>query len=209
MAQNVLAPYGEDEATIKRKIAYQMMVRGMDASPVQHWTQGAARAMQGALGGYEMYRNDKEQSDKEMAGANFLSTLFPQGQGTSPSPAMPQQQRSPLVGALSGNAAPGKVYSPDEPSPLDPPSGQDRDLAIRTVLAEAGNQGPLWKWRTRVMTRRTAPRISTRRKLRRPLAATPHLGTTAQARTLAITAFLAARPHNRGRRSHLSIRRAA
>jgi len=41
------------------------------------------------------------------------------------------------------NIAPGKIYSNDEPSPLDPPSGADRDAAIRTVIAEAGNQGPV------------------------------------------------------------------
>jgi hypothetical protein len=46
-------------------------------------------------------------------------------------PAMPPPQ----------NIAPGKIYSNDEPSPLDPPAGADRDAAVRTVLAEAGNQG--------------------------------------------------------------------
>lgn len=39
-------------------------------------------------------------------------------------------------------AAGGYVYNNDEPSPLDPPSGMDRDLAIRTILEEAANQGP-------------------------------------------------------------------
>ncbi len=39
------------------------------------------------------------------------------------------------------NAAPGKIYSNDEPSPLDPPSGADRTRMIATILGEAGNQG--------------------------------------------------------------------
>lgn len=36
-----------------------------------------------------------------------------------------------------------KLYRNNEPSPLDPPSGEERDAMIRTVLAEAGNQGPV------------------------------------------------------------------
>lgn len=34
----------------------------------------------------------------------------------------------------------GKIYEADEPSPLDPPSGGDREAMIRTILGEAGNQ---------------------------------------------------------------------
>jgi hypothetical protein len=40
-------------------------------------------------------------------------------------------------------SAPNRVYGNDEASPLDPPSGIDRDRVIRTVVAEAGNQGPV------------------------------------------------------------------
>ncbi len=51
----------------------------------------------------------------------------------------------PALPALSAptNLSANRIYSNDEPSPLDPPSGADRDAAIRTVIAEAGNQGPV------------------------------------------------------------------
>lgn len=49
------------------------------------------------------------------------------------------QLMAPAPQALVSN----KVYANDESSPLDPPSGKDRDLTIRTILAEAGNQGPV------------------------------------------------------------------
>ncbi len=59
----------------------------------------------------------------------------------------PTQNAQPSLATIgmpqrTASAAPNRVYGNDEPSPLDPPSGRDRDLAIRTILAEAGNQGP-------------------------------------------------------------------
>ena len=57
-------------------------------------------------------------------------------------------------GGIPGYASGGtmmngeRIYSPDELSPLDPPyadfpgRARDRDDAIRTILSEAGNQGP-------------------------------------------------------------------
>jgi len=55
---------------------------------------------------------------------------------------MPTPVTDPNLLALLNGEGGGRVYSNDEPSPLDPPSGRDRDLAIRTMLAEAGSQGP-------------------------------------------------------------------
>jgi len=37
----------------------------------------------------------------------------------------------------------GKIYENDEPSPLDPPSGADRQAMVQTILGEAGNQAPV------------------------------------------------------------------
>ncbi len=40
--------------------------QGMSGEPVQHWTQGLARAAQGAMGGYEMYQAEQDdKADKE------------------------------------------------------------------------------------------------------------------------------------------------
>ena len=64
----------------KRKLAYALMMAGADASPVKHWTQGAARALQGAMGGYEAYKLDQEdkaatETLKNLPGLGFLSPL--------------------------------------------------------------------------------------------------------------------------------------
>jgi spore germination cell wall hydrolase CwlJ-like protein len=56
-------------------------------------------------------------------------------------------KRSPIQELMrpqaSAPTAPNKVYANDEPSPLDPPSGRERDAVVRTVIAESGNQSPL------------------------------------------------------------------
>lgn len=47
------------------------------------------------------------------------------------------------VPGLASGGVPFRIYENDELSPLDPPSGRARDMLVRGVLAEAGNQGPV------------------------------------------------------------------
>jgi len=139
-----------EQIAAQRKIAAAMMEKGMDYSPVQAWSQGASRVAQSMLGGFESRQADE--SDKANAEANkqMIAALLGGAAGVAPvapvAAASPQAAApvaaSPVAAAPAGNVAPGKIYSENEPSPLDPPSGVDRDRAIRTVLAEAGNQGP-------------------------------------------------------------------
>lgn len=65
-----------------------------------------------------------------------LSGLYPGGGARVPGPT------SAAPGSTDW-AAQAERYSDTQSSPLDPPSGADRDRAIRTVVAEAGNQGPV------------------------------------------------------------------
>jgi spore germination cell wall hydrolase CwlJ-like protein len=82
--------------------------------------------------------------------ASLPDFLKPQitGQPATTSIATPSVTATPPIGNLPTMnpppAAPttGKIYSNDEPSPLDPPSGADRQAMIATILGEAGNQGP-------------------------------------------------------------------
>lgn len=79
----------EDQA-LKRKIALALMQQGMDTSPVQHWTQGAARALQGALGGYEMYRTEKADKEERAKGNELLAQVLAGGTApTTPASAPP------------------------------------------------------------------------------------------------------------------------
>jgi spore germination cell wall hydrolase CwlJ-like protein len=120
----------------RRKLAMLLMQQGMDTSPIQHWTQGAARVAQALMGGYEMNRADQSEKDAEAKKAEFYSSFIPGAAAPAAAPAGNQR----MAAALAAPSTNGKVYSNDEPSPLDPPSGPDRDMAIRTVLGEAGNQ---------------------------------------------------------------------
>lgn len=47
----------------KRKMAEAMLVQGMDASPVGHWTQGAARMANALVGGLGSRKADKQEAE--------------------------------------------------------------------------------------------------------------------------------------------------
>ena len=95
----------------KRKIAYELMKQGMDAAPVQHWTQGLARMAQGALGGYELYNADQEdQKDREKTRSIVNELMNPQP-SQQPAPVNPTQ--SPM-GSAAGDAI---AASPDASMP--------------------------------------------------------------------------------------------
>ena len=134
---NIAPGESSDAAAYRRKLALLMMQQGMNTSPIQHWTQGAARVAQSIMGGLELGREDAKEAKEKTAAREMYGPLIQQlFGGAAPQAAAP---------AVAPQAAPNvanKVYGNNEPSPLDPPSGPDRDMLIRTVLAEAGNQGP-------------------------------------------------------------------
>lgn len=73
-----LAP-GESLQTLdaKRRIALALSMQGADVSPVQHWTQGAARLAQALVGGYELNKLDEEDEKKRAASARaILGTII-------------------------------------------------------------------------------------------------------------------------------------
>ncbi len=120
--------------------------------PIQHWMQGVAQLADTAVNAVE----DRKLTEAERANAAESAKIIQEAygslrglQGDSPaqSQGLPQSSSLPPGGMTStGQPQPnttGKIYSNDEPSPLDPPSGQDRDKAVRTIIAEAGNQGPV------------------------------------------------------------------
>jgi hypothetical protein len=75
----------------RRKLAYKLMMEGVDASPVQHWAQGLARLGQSAIGGYEMYQADKR--DKETEAGNNAALIAALNGGAPAAPSMPTPQR--------------------------------------------------------------------------------------------------------------------
>jgi hypothetical protein len=110
-------------------MAYAMMMQGSSGEPVKHWTQGLARALQGGMGGYELYREDQETKENEAAQSDALIKALGGGQPQAPQAPvqqMPPQrvpvqsqapQRSPVVAALS----PSGTMS-DAPQVMTPPA---------------------------------------------------------------------------------------
>jgi hypothetical protein len=124
--------FGVSKEAMRRKMAYAMMMQGSSGEPVKHWTQGLARALQGGMGGYELYREDQETKENEAAQLDALIKALGGGQPTQApiqqpqAPAMPPQrvpvqsqapQRSPVVAALS----PSGTMS-DAPQVMTPPA---------------------------------------------------------------------------------------
>jgi hypothetical protein len=119
--------------TRKKKFHELLAQQSMSTAPTPSWGAALARALQGGIAG--MMENRERDSD----GTEF-DRLF--GQQASVQPTQP----APLATALAGDGPqtqsvktagrPVQVIEGDGPSPLDPPSGKDRDIAIRTMYGE-------------------------------------------------------------------------
>jgi spore germination cell wall hydrolase CwlJ-like protein len=132
-----------EQIAARRKAADAMMVQGMDASPIRSWTQGLARVAQGAMGGLDYRSADNAERANADENKKLIASLL-SGGSTAATPAA-SISTSPAVGSAAPADTTGKIYRNDEPSPLDPPSGQDRQNMIATILGEAGNESQLGK----------------------------------------------------------------
>lgn len=129
----------------RQKLAEALMQQGGDTSPAAGgknggWLTALNRGLAGALGGYQAGQANsmaqairKEDTDtiKAYPGLNPVASM-----GTVP---------QSLSKAAPAPDTSGKIYSNDEPSPLDPPSGADRQKMMATILGEAGNEPQLGK----------------------------------------------------------------
>src|SRR5690349_13963490 len=126
----------------QRKVAQALLAQGSDFSPVASPWQGAARVAQAMLGGFEGAQADAAAKANTEYEAKLLASLMPGGTPVStasaPSPIATPMGRTSIPASTSG-----KIYSNDEPSPLDPPSGADRQAMVQTILGEAADQGPI------------------------------------------------------------------
>jgi len=141
----MIAP-GETQSSIdmRRKLALALHQQAVGPQKIDHWTQGLAQLANAGITGYEMHSIDKADREEAAKGNALMAQLLGGGQGASVSPASASTGgNAPMAAALARpNTPPDKIYANDEPSPLDPPSGEDRDRLIRTVLAESNGQGP-------------------------------------------------------------------
>lgn len=135
-----------EQAANRRKVADALALQAGGSSPFAPGTRGApgqitqglAQLAKGVSAGLD-YR-EADAADKANAADNkaMIAALLSGGAQPAAAP----------VAAVAAPSAPspdtsGKIYNNDEPSPLDPPSGQDRQRMIATILGEAGNEPQL------------------------------------------------------------------
>ncbi|MND22667.1 hypothetical protein D3C80_130500 [compost metagenome] len=106
-----------EEMAKQREIADAMMRKGMDYSPVAHWSQGAARVAEGILGALDARSIDKTAKDNEAwnAGkfgeiASLLSGGGASSQSAATSSSIPMTSAAGEVSATS--PATGDTYAP-------------------------------------------------------------------------------------------------
>ncbi|MDB5604267.1 MAG: hypothetical protein JWP25_1167 [Bradyrhizobium sp.] len=132
-----------DQVAARRKVADAMMQEASDYSPIRSVWQGVARAAKGIVGGLQA--RDANQAEQANADSNKAMIAALLGQGGAGSGPAALAAAPALVAAAPAADTTGKIYSNDEPSPMDPPSGQDRTRMIATILGEAGNEPQIGK----------------------------------------------------------------
>lgn len=120
----------------RKRISSLIAQTALDTSPIQSPWQGMSRLAHALLASKQMH--DQSEQDKEYGAA--LGNLPGLSQNASIPTAGVPEASAPSVATAPQPSATGKVYFNDEPSPLDPPSGDDRKKMIATVLGEAANQ---------------------------------------------------------------------
>lgn len=138
-----------DQATIlrKQKIADAMLGDATKPQKIEHWAQGLAQLARAGVGGYLGNQANEEAKASKAQDMAALASLLGGGPPPAPTPSAapstaPIDQMLPGGRPAEATASPSKVYSQDEPNPMDIPTGQDRTRMIATILGEAGNQGP-------------------------------------------------------------------
>ena len=158
MAQNfVWGEGGEAVSTSslaqRRKLAALLAQKAGSTDPIQHWTQGMARVADGIMAGLE-FRDIKSEEEKAKAEDAKAWDMFAGASrgalgGSSGVPASPAAAPTPTEAPFKASIGPS-VRDPEGASGddfrsrnamggLDP---KDVDIAVRTVLAEAGGEGP-------------------------------------------------------------------
>lgn len=136
-----------EQIAAQRKVSEALMARGMDYSPIQSPWQGAARVAQAMLGGFEGYRADEADKANRTADQEMIAALLGGAASAAPQPAAPTAPASPQIGSTRAPVAVDADAENVASTPQDyinrafGMTPQDRELATRTVLGEASNQG--------------------------------------------------------------------
>lgn len=150
MARSIADPVGYfwgNDPNVNQKLRERIALQMMQSQGKYPKTLGEGLSAVGNAIGSRMMGARLEQGD--LAQQNAAKTIEERLGGGAVTGSAPPAAAAPIASAPT-TAAPGaapsdalaRIYSADEPSPLDPPAGAERDAAIRTIVAEAGNQPP-------------------------------------------------------------------
>lgn len=122
-----------------RKVADALAAKGMDTSPVQSWSQGAARVAQAALGAWDDIRADRAERANRAAESELLTGLLSAGGGQASTPSTTSPAAIPAT-------APVQSAPPSPPMPATDdgtvPVGQSRLPETQVAGAlPAGKEG--------------------------------------------------------------------
>jgi GH24 family phage-related lysozyme (muramidase) len=145
-APTVIEP-GETPESFKRRqlIAQALMARGMDDAPIQHWTQGAARMAQAAIGGGLGWRAEQDQKDAQRQALTDALGALGGGGATQAAPQM-QQASAGGVGGSAVNPEPSRIAqafgAAGGVSALNPTGGNQTAELLRKF--EGFRENPYW-----------------------------------------------------------------
>ena len=158
-----------DNLEMRRRMALALMQKGQDVSPVGHWTQAAARGLQGIVGALQANKADKQEQSLRGDANSLIASLLGGGSatgGSSPAGAppapvvnqaqdalVPQQPMTPEEQGVAKFAAPGLAQS--IPQPQIPP-----DLMQSIKGSEGYSSKPYWdvrQWTNGFGTRAAGP----------------------------------------------------
>lgn len=100
------------QSQYRDRLASQLLAQGSDASPVQHWTQGAARLAQALAGGMIGMKQDQRYAEREKQSSEAMANLFapsqqfvPSAAGAGPRPGAQMQTAQPTLAEMAQRAA--------------------------------------------------------------------------------------------------------
>ena len=117
-----VAPGSTGDPAYRRKLGYALLQKGSDTSPVQHWGEAVARAFQGAMGGYDLRKEDEREETEKAAGREAMIKMLGGGGDAAPAPDVPSSPSRPaLTAAVAGGNPPPVGSEPPLPAPTAGP----------------------------------------------------------------------------------------
>ena len=131
------------QSQYRDRLAQSLLAQGADASPVQHWTQGAARLAQALAGGLIGMKQDQRYAEREKQSAEAMANLFapsqqfvPSAAGAGPRPGAQMQTVQPTLSELAQRAASNPATAHLAPQ------FQMQDIQNQQAIAQRGTWKP-------------------------------------------------------------------